>query len=257
MIVYKYLKTAQLSALEKTNGGIIYLFPDILIKISTLVPLVFLWRVVMSSGVDAGMSLEQMLAYTYASALLADMLVVKTQASGWLSEGVLQKLYGRPMPVVAQLVAQTVGGWTPMLLLFSLPMALISPLFGVRLVPASPLFPVSLLLCISLGFAIDLLFACLSIKLRNMNWLIGRMRAAISAVFSGTIIPIRLLPFGIAEVMKYQPFASLGGAPLSLFVGSADTGETIALQLVWNLVMWSVALLVWHKSQEGMVSYGG
>ena len=253
----KLLFTARLSAQEQTNGGLIYLLPDILIKVFTLIPLIFLWRVVMSSGAEVGMSMGQMLTYTYVSALLADMLVVKTAASGWLSEGVLLKLYGRPMPVLSQLAAQTVGAWTPALLMFSLPMALAAPLFGVRLLPASPLFFVSLLLCISLGFAVDFLFACLSIKLRNMNWLIGRVRMAIATVLSGTIIPIRLLPFGIDKAMKYQPFASLGGAPLSIFTGAADVGETLALQIVWNLILWPLALFVWKKSQEGMVSYGG
>jgi ABC-2 type transport system permease protein len=256
----KYLKTAHLSALERMNSGIIYLFPDVLIKICTLIPLVFLWRVVMSSGVEVGMSLEQMLTYVYVSSILADMLVVKTAASGWLSEGVLLKLYGRPLSVFGQLAAQTAGGWVPTLLMFSLPMAVVAPLFGVRLVPASPLFPVSLLLCITLGFAVDFLFACISIKLRNMNWLIGRMHMAITAVFSGTVIPVSLLPFGLAEAMKYQPFASLGGAPLSIFTGAAvgaDAWKTVALQIIWNLVLWPFVLYVWKKSQEGMVSYGG
>ena len=255
--MYKYIKTAGLSALELTNGGIIYLLPDIFIKVFTLIPLVYLWRVVMASGADVGMSTEQMLTYAYVSALLSEMLVVKTTASGWLSEGVLLKLYGRPMPVLGQLAAQTAGRWTPMLLLFSLPMALLSPLFGVTLLPASPLFFLSLFLCITLGFAVDFLFACLSIKLRNMNWLISRVRIAVTTLFSGTVIPIRLLPFGIAEVMKYQPFASLGGAPLSLFTGTARTGETLLLQIAWNIILWPVSLLVWKKSQEGMVSYGG
>jgi len=231
--------------------------PGIFIKICTLIPLIFLWRVVMSSGVDVGMSLEQMLTYAFVSSILADMLVVQTAASGWLSEGVLMKLYGRPLPVFGQLAAQTVGGWMPELLMFSLPMTLIAPLIGVNLIPASPLFVLSLLLCVSLGFAMELMVACLSIKLRNMNWLIGRMRMAIITVFSGTIIPIRLLPFGLAEVMRFQPFASLGGAPLTIFVGSANIPETLALQVLWNLVLWPVALLVWKKSQEGMVSYGG
>ena len=211
----------------------------------------------MTSGVEVGMSLEQMLTYTYVSALLADMLVVKTAASGWLSEGVLLRLYGRPLPVLSQLAAQTIGEWIPMLLLFSLPAALISPLLNVSLIPASSLFFPSLLLCVSLGFAVDTMFACLSIKLRNMNWLIGRMRTAITIILSGTIIPITLLPFGIAKVMKYQPFACLGGAPLSVFAGVADVGETIVLQIIWNLLLWPIALLVWKKSQEGMVSYGG
>ena len=253
----KYAKTAQLSFLERTNGGFIYILPSILIKICTLIALIYLWRVVMSSGVDVGMTLTQMLTYAYVSAILADMLVVQTAASGWLSEGVLMKFYGRPMPVFGQLAAQTVGGWMPEILMFSLPMILLAPLFGVNLIPSSPFFFLSLALCISLGFAVELLFACLSIKLRNMNWLIGRMRMAIVAVLSGTVIPIRLLPFGLAEVMKYQPFASLGGAPLTIFVGAANIPETLILQVAWNIIIWPVAILVWKKSQEGMVSYGG
>lgn len=253
----KYLVTAQLTALEKTNGGIIYLLPTILIKICTLIALLHLWRVVLSAGADVDMTLEQMLTYTYLSALLSDMLVVKTAASGWLSEGILLKLYGRPLSVIGQLVAQTVGGWLPQLLLFSLPMALLAPLIGVNLVPASPWFSVSLVLCIMLGFAIDALFACLSIKLRNMNWLIDRLRLAIATVFSGTVIPIKLLPYGMAEVMQYQPFASLGGAPLAVFTGTTDLTETLAMQVLWNLILWPIALLVWNKSQESMVSYGG
>ncbi|MDR1059730.1 MAG: hypothetical protein LBL83_00600 [Clostridiales bacterium] len=253
----KYIKTAIMSAFGRTNGGVAYLLPGLAIKAVTLVPLMYLWRAAMSSGAEVGMSLEQMLAYTYASALLADMLFVRTAASGWLSEGVLLKLYGRPMPVLGQLAAQTAGGWLPALLLFSLPMAAAAPLLGVSLVPASPLFPASLLLCISLGFAVDFLFACLSIRLRSMNWLIDRMRVAVAAVLSGTVIPIRLLPFGLSEAMKYQPFASLGGAPLSIFAGAADAAETIALQLAWNAILWPLAMLAWKKSQEGMVSYGG
>ncbi len=253
----KYITTARMSFTQKTNGGILYLLPDILIKICTLIPLIFLWRVVMASGADVGMTTAQMLSYTYASVLLSDLMVVKTAATGWLSEGVLVKLYGRPISVIGQLVAQTVGGWLPMLTLFSLPMAVSAPLFGVSLVPATPWFFASLLLCVSLGFAIDLLFACLSIKLRNMSWLIDRIRAAIVALFSGTVIPIRLLPLGIGEAMKYQPFACLGGAPLTLLTGAANPYDVLALQAVWNLLLWPLALLIFKKSQEGMVSYGG
>lgn len=253
----KYIKTSHLSATEKINSGIIYLLPDIIIKIFTLIPLIFLWKVVMSSGVQVGMSIEQMLTYTYISALLADMLVVKTAATGWLSEGVILKLYGRPLSIFGQLIAQTVGSWMPTLLLFSIPMAFVSPVFGINIIPVSPLFFFSLLLCISLGFAIDFLFACLSIKLRNMNWLIDRIRMAIVSLLSGTVIPIKLLPFGISEIMKYQPFACLGGAPLSIFTGSAKAAEVIALQFFWNLILWPLVLFAFHKSQEGMVSYGG
>lgn len=253
----KYIKTASLSALEKINGGIIYLLPEIFVKFFTLIPLIFLWKLVISTGVQVGMSMDQMISYTYISAILSDMMVVKTPASGWLSEGVLLKLYGRPASVLGQLASITVGGWIPNLLLFSVPMILFAPIFGVVIIPESAWFFLSLFLCITLGFSIDILFACLSIKLRNMNWLISRIRMAVVAFLSGTVIPIKLLPLGLAEVMKYQPFASLGGAPLSVFVGSADIIDVITIQLFWNILLLPLALFAFYKSQEGMVSYGG
>jgi len=253
----KYIKTIQLAALQKLNGGIAWLLPDAALKSATLVALLYLWRVALSSGVQTPISLEQMLTYTYLSALLGDLLVVQSPASGWLSDGVLLKLYGRPLSMLGQLAAETAGGWVPMLLLFSTPMAILSPLLGVSLMPSSWLFLPSLLLSVSLGFAVDALFACLCIKMRNMSWLVGRMRIAITAVFSGTIIPIRLLPFGLAEALKYQPFACLGGAVLSLYTGTADVRETLLLQILWNIILWPAALFVLHQSREGMVSYGG
>jgi len=253
----RYWKTAYMAATEKTNGGLFYLLPDIFLKVATLVPLLFLWRVVMSTGVEVGMTPDQMLSYTLINAVLGSLLVVRTAATGWMSEGVLMKLFGRPLPVLGQLAAQTIGGWVPMLLMFSLPVLVAAPFLGIDIVPKSPWFFVSLILCVSLGFALETLFACLSIYLRNMNWLMDRIRAAIIALFSGTVIPIRLLPFGLDVVMKYQPFAALGGAPLSIFVGAADVTETILLQLMWNVVLWPVALLVFRASRERMVSYGG
>ena len=88
----QYIKTAQMACLEKANEGILSFLPDIILKISTLIPLIFLWRAVMSSGVDVGISMNQMLSYAYVSALLSDMMVVKTAATGWLSEGVFMRL---------------------------------------------------------------------------------------------------------------------------------------------------------------------
>ena len=109
----KYLKTAQMACLERTNGGVLYLMPEMFIKICTLIPLIYLWKTVMASGADVGMTMEQMLTYAYVGTLLSDMMVVKTKATGWLSEGVLMKLYGRPLTVLGQLIAQTAGGWLP------------------------------------------------------------------------------------------------------------------------------------------------
>lgn len=241
----------------KVNDGLLYLLPEVLVRLTYLIPMMFLWRAVMVEGAASELTLPQLLTYTYLSALLTDLLAVETFASSWCYEGEIQKLFSRPASVFGGIIAETSGGWIPMLACFSLPMMLISPLFGVSPTPATLWFFPSLALCISLGFAVDMLFSCLAIALKGMAWLSYTIRRAAVSVFSGSVIPFKLLPFGLAGIFELGPLGSLGGAPLSLYVGSADPLKTISLQLFWNAALWGAALFFFSKSRERLVSYGG
>ena len=257
VVCSKFLKTARMSTQNLTNGGVIYLLPNYLLKVLYLVPLLYLWRSLMQSGVDAGMTLAQMLTYTYLGAVFSDLLVVHTQASSWLYEGMFISLYQRPMGVILHLVSQTMGKWVPQFLLFTVPMLLAAPLFGVNLTPYSLWAIPSLLLCVSLGFAVDILFACVTIRLQNASWLVYVIRNAIQALFSGSVIPFAILPWGIGTVFQYIPFGSLAAAPLSIYTGLEQAAPIIALQIFWNLLLWPCAILAFSKSRERMVSDGG
>ncbi|MCL2158121.1 MAG: hypothetical protein FWH48_01805 [Oscillospiraceae bacterium] len=254
MSINKYIKTAKTAMRTQTNGGIVYMFPQIILKVIYLVPLMFIWRQVTASGVDAGMSLAQLLGYTYINALLSDILVVKTHLTDWLFEGML---FTRPMPIFGQVIAHTVGEWIPALLLFSLPMAVLAPLFGINIMPSTPWAFLSLVLCASLGFALEFLFFCVLVRLKNVSWLAHVIRGAIVSFFSGTVIPFKILPFGLDKWIAYQPFGSLGGAPLSLYIGTAEPLQIILTQIFWNIVIWAIALIWFDKSRERMVSFGG
>ncbi len=83
------------------------------------------------------------------------------------------------------------------------------------------------------------------------------IRSAVVSFFSGTVIPFRILPFGMDKWIQYQPFGSLGGAFLTLYVGSARAMTVIPVQLFWNVVIWAVAVVWFQKSRERMVSFGG
>ena len=45
-------------------------------------------------------------------------------------------------------------------------------------------------------------------------------------------------------------FGSLGGAFLSLYMGSAKAGEIIPVQIFWNIVIWAAAALWFQNSRE-------
>ena len=257
MRLKKYVKTAQTALRGQTNGGIVYMFPQIIIKIIYLVPLMFIWRIVTASGVDAGMSLTQLLSYTYVNALLTDMLVVKTYLSDWDFDSRSTALFTRPISVYGQIISRTAGEWAPGLIMFSLPMALIAPLFGIQILPRTLWVVPSLALCASLGFAFEFFFFCITLRLRNVTWLTYVIRTAVVSFFSGTVIPFKILPFGLDRWIIYQPFGSLGGAPLSLYIGAADPAVIIPIQIFWNVAVWGVTVAWFEKSRERMVSFGG
>ena len=257
MIINKYIKTAQTAMRGQTNGGIVYMFPQIITKVIYLVPLMFIWRIITANGVDAGMTLPQLLSYTYVNALLAKIFIVDTFINDWDSAGKCAVLFTRPMPIFGQVISRTVGEWIPTLLMFSLPMAIIAPLFGIQIIPRTIWVIPSLILCASLGFAFEFLFFCVTLKIRNVVWLMWVIRSAVVSFFSGTVIPFRILPFGMDKWMMFQPFGSLGGTTLSLYIGTAEPSAVIPIQIFWNLLIWGFTIVWFNKSKEMMVSFGG
>ncbi len=253
----KYFKTMEMSARNQTNGGILYMLPSFAIRLVYIFPLMILWRTLIDSGVDAGMTLTQMLTYTLIGNLFRDLLNVETQFTDWIMDSPLVTISKRPMTIYGYVAAESLGKAIPGLLFFTIPMLIISPLLGVNTVPMSLwVFP-SLVLCISLGFAVEFIFAALLVRMINTSWLIHSIRNAIIWLFSGAVIPFAILPFGLDEIMKYQPFGSLAGAPLSIYAGISEPIETIIIQIVWNLILWPFAVMVFNKSRERMVSHGG
>lgn len=256
-MISKYMITARMAVRAKTNGGVFYSFPEIFMKVVYLVPLMFIWKSLAASGYEVEMSVSQLLSYTYVNALLADMMIVNTYLSAWDYDTRSMEMFTRPMPVFGQVISRTIGEWVPMLLMFSLPMFLLAPVLGIQILPKTLWVIPSLILSVSLGFAFEFLFYCVTIRLRNASWLTYVIRSAVVSFFSGTVIPFKILPFGMDKWSGFQPFGSLGGAFLSLYVGSADVSEIIPVQVFWNIVIWFLAVMWFQRSRERMVSFGG
>ena len=256
-MISRYFATVKISAKQRVSGGVLYLYLSYLIRLILLLVLICFWTVLFNNHTQSGMTLRQMLTYTCLSNLLGELLNVQTPATSWLGGDFFINACKRPTSILGDFTAQTVGGWLQMLLLFSLPMIMVLPLFGISMIPVSMWWFPSLLLTISLGFCIDYLFACLILRLRNAVWLAHTIRNAITGMFSGAFIPFALLPWGMGNVLKWLPFGSLAGAPLSIFVGTGNPAELIPVQIVWNLMLWPLTILYFYKSRERMVSYGG
>lgn len=258
----KYLVTSRLSATRAFDGGLFYMLSGHLLKLAKLIILLLLWRSLAGQGADlGGLTLQQLLLYTMLSSILSEQLNIVTPATTAFWEGSIASRYLRPLPVLAQLMAETAGGWLPGMLLYSLPMVFVSELVGINLggmfLANGLLFILSLMLSVSLGYAIDFLFAAAVIYVKNASYTAYSIRQAITKLFSGALIPFALLPWGLGKVFELLPFGSIASAPLLIFIGADNPARLILLQVVWNAVLWPVTLIVFRGSEERMVSYGG
>ena len=252
------LATARLCLKESMYFGFFNLLAQYLMQAGALAALLMIWRSLALQGADLeGMTLKQLYVYTVVSTALAPLLNVHTPISGWLHDGALLGLYQRPAGIFAQLVAHTVGGWGMRLACLSLPVVAVAALCGLDLRPASPWFFLSLPLAVSQGFAVDFLFACLLIRMKNLEWSVHSLREALTALLTGALIPFAALPWHLGDALQLLPLGTLAGAPLALYTGLAGPVPLLPAQLFWNLTLWPLALWAFAASTERMVSYGG
>lgn len=254
----KYIATARMLMKEQGYFGLSELLHIYLMRAVTLLTLLMVWNALFSQGADMdGLTLRQMMTYTLLSTVLQPMLNIRTPASSWLHDGTMLGLYQRPASIFGQLIAHTVGGWGMQLLLFSLPVVLIAALLGMQVLPQSPWFFLSLPLAIAQGFAVDFLFTCLLIRLRGLEWTIYSIREALNVMLTGALIPFAALPWNLGAWLSLSPLGTLTGAPLALCVGLDSAARLIPAQVFWNITLWPLALWLFSRSRERMVSYGG
>ncbi|MCL1964777.1 MAG: ABC-2 family transporter protein [Firmicutes bacterium] len=252
------IATARMCVREQGYFGLAELVGGYLLRVLNLLALLAIWRALLAQGADMeGLTRDQALTYTLLSAVLHPMLNIATPASGWMHDGTMLGLYQRPASIFGQLAAHTVGGWVTQLLLFSFPVTAIAAMAGIRVIPASGWFLLSLPLAVSQGFAVDFLFTCALIRLKSQEWTMHRIRAALSALLTGAVIPFRALPWGLGDWLALSPFGTLAGAPLALYAGLDSAGRLLAAQVFWNIILWPLALVWFKRSRERMVSYGG
>ena len=103
----------------------------------------------------------------------------------------------------------------------------------------------------------DFLFACMMIHMNNMEWQAMILRNALNSLLTGALIPFAVLPWGLGDILSLSPLGTLAGAPLAICTGLAQPWELLPAQILWNIVLWPLAMRCFAASQERMVSYGG
>jgi ABC-2 type transport system permease protein len=79
-------------------------------------------------------------------------------------------------------------------------------------------------------------------------------------LFSGQLIPISVLPKPLATLSHYLPFESIYFVPGMIYVRgvlNAEVAGQLAQQLIWIVVLWAAAAVVWTRGITRYASQGG
>jgi viologen exporter family transport system permease protein len=261
ILLHKYWKTAAMSATSYVGDSPLFLL-DYLLRVLRVAVLLAIWRIILGGkGAVSGLTLDAVLTYTLVAEVFGAQLAPRTSLESALWQGTIVGRMLQPLGMFSQFAAEMCGKWLFELLGFSAPLLLIAPLLGVDPLPASAgaaaLFAISLGLGVSVGLALDFIFGALLVVLALPLWAVNQVRAAVTTLLSGALLPLALLPVGVGAAFAWLPFASMASAPLQIYVGAGNPLQLIAVQLGWSLLLWPLARWLWRASRERMVSYGG
>ncbi len=260
-IVHQFAKTAAMEAASTVGDDSLFLV-QYGFRFLRVVVLLSVWQLAFAGkGIVSGMSVGAVLTYTLIEEVFADQLTSRTNLWVSLRDGSIAVSFLQPFGLVGQFTARMVGQWLFSFALFSIPLLLVSPLLGVNPLPASLAasiaFIVSLLLAIVVGVALEFIFGAMLVYFEQTVYAMESVRAALSVLASGALIPLQLMPWELGDVLQWLPFASVASAPLRIYTGTSDALALMSLQLFWAIVLWPLAHWLWNRNRERLVSFGG
>jgi ABC-2 type transport system permease protein len=89
---------------------------------------------------------------------------------------------------------------------------------------------------------------------------VNALGAPIIIVFSGSLIPLPLLPEWMQPFLHFQPFAGLLDIPFRIYsghLGGLEATVGLANQLVWSLVMMALGHLLMSRVMTRLQVQGG
>lgn len=112
------LATVRMCATQSFDGNFLFVFGGYAVRLVRMAVLIAVFR---SLPPDKGMTFAQMLTYTVLASVLSEQLYFDTPATTALWEGSIVGRFTRPVPVLSDLVAETIGRWFPSLIFYTVP----------------------------------------------------------------------------------------------------------------------------------------
>ena len=119
-----------------------------------------------------------------------------------------------------------------------------------------------------LSFSISVFFSCFiyclmsifffsfTVVFRHYN-AVKALIAALSSLFSGSLVPLMLWPDSLYLFVKWSPFAMLINAPIQILLGNMQLLDIVLAQSLWMFLFFFLAKKTLKLNTKKYLSYGG
>ncbi len=242
-----------------------YVLVDYVVQILSMIIYVYFWRAIYTgANTLGGLTLTQTINYILLARILAPLLETRTifRFGFLLRSGDFALELVRPVDFLAR---QYVEHLTGVLMFFvrSVPLFILAWLvFGLQLparLDAWLDFAVSIWLGQSALFFFDWIFACLAFY-STETWGLSMVRTGVAAFFSGSLVPLTMMPGWLQDVTAAMPFAQALAVPagfLSGITSVADAPRVWLVQAAWLVGLAVLSRLVFSVSVRKVTVQGG
>jgi len=266
----KYLKVIEVGI----QNSFVYRYNFFIQTVFQFVPLittVLLWSAAYEgkavNATIADYTLTKMIGY-YILAMIASNVVGNWwqdfQISEEIRNGQLNKYLLKPVSYLGYRLSLVLSNKLVFLSVVTIPLAVGLFFFRYYLPPpATPvilvLFVISLLLTLLMNFLISFCIGLISFWMLEVSTLFF-IFYGVQYFLSGSLFPLDLLPKPLYAVTKLLPFYYQAFFPVSMYMGKFTTAEiirAIIIQIIWVIVIYLIAKLLWYRGLKRYSAAGG
>lgn len=265
MIKRKYVSLAKMTMQNAIAYRSTY-FISLLGSLIFVLAMFYLWKAIFDGREQlSGFSWEQMKAYIFITFLTNSLIswysetrIAKKIISGEVAMDLLKPLDFQKARVAESIGSSLMEGCIAAVMIGAvllLTNGIILPSTGLSAV----LFLISLTASVLIKFCIIYVASLICFWTSN-GMGVAWMRAAITNFFSGALVPLAFFPDWLEQLARLLPFQGIVYIPASIYLGKLEgmqAVQSIGAQLLWVVLLWLAAKLMWRWAVRQVTINGG
>ena len=250
--------------------GLVYRMNFIMWRVRQVIALLilfFLWSALYGTKGTMlfGYSESQMMGYVFMVGLLRMVVLSSTtwEIGANINNGNLVNILLRPLNFFSVYIAKDLGDKAlnvgcAIVEVIVLVLMFRPPIFFQTDVGTLALFLLATVISIAMYFFFSMILGLVGFWTQDY-WAPRFLTFVMVEFFSGATFPLDVLPTGLYRVIQFSPFPYMIYTPVKIYLGKANANEIlvdIGIGILWTIIMYIVARIVWAKGVKGYEAQG-